>query len=143
MSQAKPNFNLHLTYEEALASAKEYQASHKADNGKDLHIWEDPHNLYGERMKLRMDGFTSRSFDDDIKEIFEVGEIDKEARAAFLWLLDRHRGFNALELNQIIIGVQTAGFGEDKAVALFSYLSREDDCLRDFITEKASDLLYK
>ena len=47
---------------------------------------------------------------------------------------------NALEMNQIIVGKKNPGFGEDTAVAIFAYLSKENDLLRDFITEKALDL---
>lgn len=143
MAHANPIFNLHLTYEEALEKAQEFKTNHKTDDGKDLYIWENPRNLYGEPMKLRLDGFYPRTFDDDIKECFETGDIDKEARAALLWLIDRHKGFNALEIGQIIVGIQNPHFGEDTAIALFTYLSKEDDCLRDFISEKASELIYR
>lgn len=142
--ETKPIFNLHLTYEEALKSARTFKAEHKSDDGKELYIWEDPRNYCNERMMFRLDGFFPRTFDDDIKECFTPGDIDKEAKAALLYLIDRHKGFNALELGQVIVGVQNFGSLQgDQEVAIFTYLSREDDCLRDFITEKAYDLIHR
>lgn len=144
MTHAKLIFNLHLTYEDALENAQAFQKSYKAEDGNDLHIWEDPRNFYDERITFRTDFFYKEStFLEDIREEFEVGTIEKEAKVALFWLIDRHKGFNPLELNQIIVGVQNPGFGEDKEVAIFTYLSREDDCMRDFITEKAFELTDK
>ena len=136
--ESTPIFNLSLTYEEALEGAKAFQAAHKASNGKGLHIWEDPHDFYNQRMKFRLDGIYAETFDKDIEEIFEVGKVDSEARAALIWLIKKHKGFNCLELGQVIVGVQ--GGIEDKEVAVFTYLSKEDDCLRDFISELAFNL---
>lgn len=135
-------FNLHLTYEDALENAKAFYAKHKSDDGEDLHIWEDPHGLYNERLTFRTDFFYKEStFLEDVKEEFEVGTIEIEAKAALFWLINRYHGFNALELNQVIVGRQNRGFGEDNEVAIFTYISKEDDCLRAFITEKAFDLV--
>lgn len=139
--ETTPIFNLFLTFEEALEGAKAFQSAHKASNGKDLHIWEDPHNFYDERIKFRLDGIYAETFDKDIKEIFEVGEVDPEAKAALIWLINRHKGFNSLELGQVIVGEQ--GGIQDKEVAVFTYLSKEDDCLRDFISEKAFGLVNR
>lgn len=141
MTHAKPIFNLQLTYEDALEAAKDFQKTHKDDDGKDFHLWEDPRNFYGDRITFRTDFFYKEStLIEDIGEEFEVGIIEIEARAALFWLIDRHRGFNPLELGEIIVGRQ--GF-EDKEIAIFTYLSRYDDCLRDFITEKAFRLINK
>lgn len=137
--EQKPIFNLYLTYEDALEKAKEFQSAHKADNGKELHIWEDPRGFYNERLKFRLDGI-DRKYWNDLTEEYEFGEIEIEAKAALLWLIDRHKGFNCLEINQIIVGVMNFGCGGDREVAIFTYLSREDDILRDFITEKAFEL---
>ena len=142
METAKTIFNLHLTYEDALEAAQAFQASHKTDDGKELHIWKDPRNYAGGKMTFRADFFYKEStFFDDIKEEFEVGAIEVEAKAALFWLMQRFKGFNPLELGQIIVGI--SGLVEDKEVALFTYLSKEDDCMRDFIYEKAFELTNK
>lgn len=137
--ETTPIFNLYLTYEEALADAKAYQSTHKADDGKELYIWEDPRNFYNERMKFRLDGIFAESFDADIAEYFKVGKVDAEAKAALVWLIKRHKGFNCLELGQVIVGRH--GSIEDEELAIFAYLSKEDDCLRDFISEMAFQLV--
>ena len=141
MEEKKPIFNLFLAYEDALTNAREFQASHKSDDGKELTVWEDPKNFYDESIKVKLDGIFAKTFDDDIKDIFEVGTIEKEARAALIWLIERHKGFNPLELGQVIVGVRHMGIAGDEEVALFTYLSKADDCLRDFIFEKAFDLV--
>ena len=137
----KTIFNLHLTFEDALENAKAFQKSHKADDGKELTIWEDPRGFYDERLKFRTDFFYKAStFEDDVKEEFEIGTVEVEAKAALFWLIDRHKGFNPLELGQVIVGVQNFRGWEDREVAIFTYISKADDCLRDFISEKAFDL---
>lgn len=138
----KVKFNLHLTFEDALVAAKDFQSTHKDDNGKDLYIWENPRNYAGCPMTFRTDFFYKESeFINDLEEEYEVGIIEKEAKAALFWLMGRHHGFNPLELGQIIVGV--SGLCEDKEVAIFTYLSKEDDCMRDFITEKGFELTEK
>lgn len=139
MSNSKPIFNLHLTYEEALENAKAFQSTHKADDGKELYIWEDPKGFYNESITFSTDGIFPKTFDDDIREGFEIGNVDKEARAALIWLIGWYNdGFlNRLQLGQVIVGVQSSGFEGDREVAIFTYLSKADDCLRDFIREKA------
>lgn len=132
MEEKKPIFNLCFTYEEALQQAEEFQKSNP-----ELRIWKDPRNYAGERMNFELDGIDAKYWD-DLKEDVEFGEIDKGAKAALLWLIDRHRGFNSLELGQVIVG--KAGLCEDRKVAIFTFLSRESDCLRAFIEEKGYDL---
>ena len=140
----KTIFNLHLKFEDALKNAKAFQKSHKAYDGKELYIWEDPKGFYNERLKFRTDFFYKAStFEDDVKEEFEIGTVEVEAKAALFWLIDRYKGFNPLELSQVIVGVMNHGFGGDKEVAIFTYISKADDCLRDFITKKAFDLTNK
>lgn len=140
--ETTPIFNLNLTYEEALADAKAFQSKHKtADDGKELRIWDNPMNFYGKVMKFPLDGIYAESFDADIAEMYQVGKIDAEAKAALRWLMKRYDGFNELELGQIIVGTQSGI--EDHEVAIFTYLSKEDDCLRDFIIEKAFQLVNK
>lgn len=142
--EQKPKFNLHLTYEEALENATAFQKAHKAETGEDLYLWNNPTDMYGQRITIRTDEFyPTATFDKNLAEMFEVGAVDAEAKAALLWLIDRHNGFNALEINQVIVGKHNPGFGEDTAIAIFTYLSREDDCMRDFITEKAFNLTHK
>lgn len=140
MVHTKPIFNLFLTREEALVGAKEYLSNHESEG---LHLWEDPHDCYNQRMMFKLDGIFANSFDADIAEFLIPGEIDPEARAALIWLIDRHKGFNPLELGQVIVGIVNYGIEGDREVAIFTYLSREDDCLRDFISEKAYDLVNK
>lgn len=137
METRKPIFNLCLTYEEALDGARAFAASEKARNGKELYIWEDPRNFYNKRMTIRTDEFyPTSSFDENLREMYQTGNVKADAKAALLWLIDRHKDFNCLELNQVIVGVRTRrGIGEDAEVAIFAYLSKEDDCLRDFITD--------
>ena len=140
--ETKPIFNLHLTYEDALVGAEAFKANYKTATGKDLTIWKTPCDYAGTPITFRTDFFFKEStFLDDLKEEFEVGAIEKYAKAAMFWLIQRHHGFNPLELGQIIVGIQ--GGMEDKEVAIFTYLSREDDCMRDFITEKAYQLTEK
>lgn len=140
--ETKTIFNLHLTYEEALKNAKAFQNSHKSDDGRELHIWNAPRDYTGGRITFRTDFFyKDATFIEDLKEEFEVGTIEVEARALLFWLIDRHKGFNALELGEIIVGIQ--GGMEDKEVAIFTYLSKADDCLRDFAYEKAYELAEK
>lgn len=137
----KPIFSLHLTFEDAMKDAKEFQSTDKDANGKDFSLWADPHDFYDQRMTLRTDVFyPTKTFDRNLKEMFEVRTIEEEAKAALLWLIRNHNGFNPLELGQIIVGVRNPGFGEDKMVAIFAYISKADDCLRDFITELAYGL---
>lgn len=133
----KPIFNLALTYEEALDGARAFAASEKARNGKELYTWEDPRDLYGQRMTIRTDEFyPTDKFDANLREMYTPGNVKADAKAALLWLIKKHDGFNCLELNQVIVGVRNRrGIGEDTEVAIFAYLSREADCLRDFITE--------
>ena len=136
--ETRPIFNLFLTYEDALESAKAFLSKNETHNGEKLHIWEDPRDFYNQRMKFRLDGFFKESeFESDLKEICEVGTIEAEAKAALYWLIEKHKGFNPLELNQVIVGVMHFGLQGDEEVALFTYLSKADDCLRDFIVEKA------
>lgn len=138
MEERKPIFNLHLLYEDALENARRFMAANKTVDGKELTIWEDPRDFYGQRMTIRTDEFyPTKTFDDNLREMYQPGTVEVEAKAALLWLIDRHKGFNALELNQVIVGQRCNGIGGDKEVAIFAYLSREDDMLRDFITEKA------
>ena len=141
--RTKPIFNLHLTYEEALAKAQAFQKEHKDENGNDLYIWEDPKNLYEQSMKFDTNGFFPKTFDSDIKDEFEVGDVDKEARAMLIWLMERHHGFNDLQLGQVIVGIVNDGIAGDQEVAIFTYLSKEDDAMRDFIYEKAYELTNK
>lgn len=139
--QNNPKFNLFLTYEEALENAREFLAAHPSFDSKKLQLWEDPHGMYDERITIRTDGFyPTLFFDKNLAEMYEVGMIDKEAKAALLWLLDRHNGFNPLELGQVIVGLN-AGVEGDREVAIFAYLSREADCLRDFILEVGHNLV--
>ena len=136
--ETKPIFNLHLTYEDALKCAKDFQATHKAEDGKELHLWEDPRGIYNERLTFRTDFFYKEStFIKDVEEEFELGAFEVEAKVALFWLIERHKGFNPLELGQVIVGIQDFGWKGDREVAIFTYISRADDCLRDFITEKA------
>lgn len=142
--EQKTVFNLHLTYEDALRCAEDFKARKEKETGEKLTIWKDPRNLYGERITFRTDFFyKENTFIDDVKEEFELGAFEVEAKAALFWLMDRHRGFSPLELGEIIVGIQNPKFGDDKELALFTFISREDDCLRDFITEKAFELTRK
>ena len=136
----KTIFNLYLTFEDALKAAQVFQSEHK-----DLHIWEDPRNLYGERMKFRTDGLYKEStFVSDIEDMdLALGFVDKEAKAVLFWMIGKYNGFNDLELGQVIVGEQRMGIEGDTEVAIFTYLSREDDFLRDFISEKAYELTRK
>ena len=140
--ETKTIFNLFLTYEEAMESAKAFMIHHKAPDGKDYTRWDDPRGFYNERLKFRLDGI-DRKYWNDLTEEYEFGEVKEDAKAMLFWLIERHKGFNSLELNQIIVGVRSYGMASDKEVAVFTYLSREDDCLRDFIREKAYDLIHK
>lgn len=140
----KPKFNLHLTFGEALENAREFKAKFEKEHGESLYIWEDPRDFYNQRIKISTDVFyPTKTFDANIAEVFDGGFIDKEARAVLLWLIERHKGFEPLQLNQIIVGRQHSGFEGDEEVAIFAYLSREDDLLRDFIVEKAFALTDK
>lgn len=132
----KPIFNLHITYGDAFVAATRFRNEHP-----ELHVWDDPRNFYNESITIRTDEFfPTKTFDKNLEEMYVVGTVEKEAKAALLWLMQRHKGFNPLELGQIIVGVKHPGFGEDTIVAIFAYLSKADDCLRDFITELASEL---
>ena len=135
--EQKPIFNLHLTYEDAMTAALRFHNDHQ-----ELRVWKDPRNFYDQRIKCKLDGIFAKSIDEDIAYDFEVGTIEIEAKAALIWLIERHKGFNPLELGQVIVG-ENRGIQGDREVAIFTYLSREDDCLRDFITEKAFELTYK
>ena len=138
MEERKPIFNLHLLYEDALENARRFMAANKTVDGKELTSWEDPRDIYGQRMTIRTDEFyPTKMFDKNLREMYQPGTVEVEAKAALLWLIDRHKGFNCLELNQVIVGQRCNGIGGDKEVAIFAYISREDDMLRDFITEKA------
>lgn len=141
--ETKPLFNLYLTYEDALVGAKAFQANYKIVTGEDLSIWEDPRNYAGGRITFKTEYFYREAdFLDDVKEEYEVGTIEIGAKAALFWLIQRcGKYYNPMELGQIIVGV--SGLCEDKEVAIFTYLSREDDCMRDFITEKAFQLTEK
>ena len=143
--EQKPVFNLHLTYEDALRCAEDFQASYQKKTQEDLTLWANPRDLYGQRIKFRTDFFyKENTFVDDVKEEFEVGVCEVEARAALFWLIDRHKGFNPLELGEIIVGVRNpGGFGEDRELAIFTFISGDDDCMRDFIREKAFELTRK
>ena len=133
----KPIFSLHLTYEDALEKAKNFLS---ANEGR-FYLWDDPRDLYGQRMKFRTDEFyPTKTFDTNLAEMFRVGTVEEDAKKALLWLINKHKGFNPLELGQIIVGVKNKGFGDDKMVAIFTYISKEDDCLRDFITDLAYDI---
>lgn len=137
----KPIFNLHLTYEDALKNAESFKDANKAPDGKDLFLWDDPRDIYGQRMTFRTDEFyPTKDFDKNLAEMYRVGTVEQDAKKAVLWLINRHKGFNSLELGQIIVGVKNPYFGEDKMVAIFTYISKEDDCLRDFITNLVFDL---
>ena len=139
--EQKSIFNLHLTFEDALQGAKNFQASYKDKTGEDLRIWEDPRGFYNERIKIRTDEFYPLgTFDANVAEMYEVGTLDAEAKAALVWLMQRHKGFNPLELDNVIVGRFGGGIQGDTEVAIFAYLSRQDDCLRDFITEKGFEL---
>ena len=142
MEQKNPQFNLYIRYEDALEEARNFATEHKTSDGKDLYIWEDPRDLYGQKMTISAGIFyPSKYFDSNLAVIFSPGgTVEKEAKAALLYLMDRHKGFNDLELNQIIVGERRSGISGDLNIAIFAYLSKEDDLLRDFICEKAYDL---
>ena len=132
---ARTKFGLFMTYEEALAAAEAYQQQNEGTR-----IWKDPRNWAQERITFDTAYFFSlSSFEKDLAEDYDLGEIQPEAKYALFWLIQRHRGFNSLELGQVIVGEQggTRGDTED---AIFCYLSRENDLLRQFITEKGYDL---
>lgn len=136
---SKAQFNLFFTFEEAIQAAGEFQ-----EERADLFIWDDPKNYAGDRMTIRTDEFyPTKNFDANLAEMYEVGQIDEEAKAALLWMMGKHDGFNCLELGQVIVGVRNYGTSEDKAVAIFAYLSKEDDCMRDFICELGYKLTSK
>ena len=123
-----------MTYEEALAAAEAYQQQNEGTR-----IWKDPRNWTEERYTFDTAYFFSlSSFEKDLEEDYDLGEIQPEAKYALFWLIQRYRGFNSLELGQVIVGRQ--GSTKDTEDAIFCYLSKENDLLRQFITEKGYDL---
>ena len=139
--EQKTVFNLHLTREDALRCAEDFKARKEKETGEKLTLWDDPRDLYNQRITFRTDFFyKENTFAEDVEEEFEMGAVEVEAKAALFWLIDRHKGFNPLELGEVIVGIRNPKFGDDKELALFTFISREDDCLRDFITEKAFEL---
>lgn len=141
----KPKFNLHLTFEEALENAKEFKAKFEKEQGENLYLWEDPRDFYGQRITINVSEFYPiKTFDENIAEMYDGGFVDKEAKAALIWLMARQQTMcDPMSLNQVIVGRQHSGLQGDEEIAVFAYISREADCMRDFIVDKAFELTYK